>query len=384
MTAQPDIIWNEQCLGIRIGEQVCTYLKKHDAEYQRLQNKILELTEKYPVIETFMESNQSISLTEEEHKAVHRYFQLESEKEMIEEQYHFYMGQAQMILQETYTLANGIAIPKLGLGTWFIDNNKAAQAVRTAVELGYRLIDTAQAYGNERGVGEGIRTCGLKREELFVASKVAAEHKTYEDAARSIDETLEKMGLTYLDQMLIHSPQPWREFRAEKRYFQENRAVWRGLEDAQAAGKVRVIGVSNFLRDDLENLLTGCRVRPAVNQLLLHIAGTDLPLLDYCTRQDIRVEAYSPIAHGEALKNPAITAMAEKYGVSVPQLCIRYVLQLGAVALPKTADPGHMRSNAAVDFAISPEDMETLRSMEHLTDYGDYNGFPVFSGKPLA
>ena len=286
--------------------------------------------------------------------------------------------------KETYTLANGIAIPKLGLGTWFIDNNKAAQAVRTAAELGYRLIDTAQAYGNERGVGEGIRTCGLKREELFVASKVAAEHKTYEDAARSIDETLEKMCLTYLDQMLIHSPQPWREFRAEKRYFQENRAVWRALEDAQAAGKVRVIGVSNFLRDDLENLLTGCRVRPAVNQLLLHIAGTDLPLLDYCTRQDIRVEAYSPIAHGEALKNPAIAAMAEKYGVSVPQLCIRYVLQLGAVALPKTADPGHMRSNAAVDFAISPEDMETLRSMEHLTDYGDYNGFPVFSGKPLA
>lgn len=189
-----------------------------------------------------------------------------------------------MILQETYTLANGIAIPKLGLGTWFIDNNKAAQAVRTAVELGYRLIDTAQAYGNERGVGEGIRTCGLKREELFVASKVAAEHKTYENAARSIDETLEKMGLTYLDQMLIHSPQPWREFRAERRYFQENRAVWRALEDAQAAGKMRVIGVSNFLRDDLENLLTGCRVRPAVNQLLLHIAGTDLPLLDYCTR----------------------------------------------------------------------------------------------------
>ena len=179
-------------------------------------------------------------------------------------------------------------------------------------------------------------------------------------------------------------PKAWAVFRAEKRYFQENRAVWRALEDAQAAGKVRVIGVSNFLRDDLENLLTGCRVRPAVNQLLLHIAGTDLPLLDYCTRQDIRVEAYSPIAHGEALKNPAITAMAEKYGVSVPQLCIRYVLQLGAVALPKTADPGHMRSNAAVDFAISPEDMETLRSMEHLTDYGDYNGFPVFSGKPLA
>lgn len=258
------------------------------------------------------------------------------------------------------------------------------RAVRTAAELGYRLIDTAQAYGNERGVGEGIRTCGLKREELFVASKVAAEHKTYEDAARSIDETLEKMCLTYLDQMLIHSPQPWREFRAEKRYFQENRAVWRALEDAQAAGKVRVIGVSNFLRDDLENLLTGCRVRPAVNQLLLHIAGTDLPLLDYWHPAGHPGGGLFPHRPRRGPENPAIAAMAEKYGVSVPQLCIRYVLQLGAVALPKTADPGHMRSNAAVDFAISPEDMETLRSMEHLTDYGDYNGFPVFSGKPLA
>ena len=277
-----------------------------------------------------------------------------------------------MILQETYKLGNGTKIPKLGLGTWCIDNDKAAQTVRTAVTLGYRLIDTAQAYKNEQGVGEGIRSCSVSREELFVASKVAAELKTYEAAAASIEETLEKMGLDYLDQMIIHAPQPWNEFRDTKRYFAENKAVWRALEDAQAAGKVRVIGVSNFLRDDLENLLTGCRVRPAVNQLLLHIAGTGLPLLDYCTQQDIRVEAYSPIAHGEALKNPAITAMAEKYGVSVPQLCIRYVLQLGAVALPKTADPGHMRS------------METLRSMEHLTDYGDYNGFPVFSGKPLA
>ena len=111
-----------------------------------------------------------------------------------------------MILNETYPLANGVQIPKLGLGTWFIDDAKAAEAVRAAVKLGYRLIDTAQAYGNERGVGEGVRTCGVHREALFVASKVAAELKTYEDAAKSIDETLEKMGLDYLDQMIIHSP----------------------------------------------------------------------------------------------------------------------------------------------------------------------------------
>ena len=289
-----------------------------------------------------------------------------------------------MILKESYELGNDLRIPKLGLGTWFIEDDKAAAAVRNAVERGYRLIDTAQAYGNERGVGEGVRSCGLPREALFVASKVAAELKTYDEAAKSIEETLEKMGLSYLDQMIIHSPQPWSEFRVEKRYFEENKAVWRALEDAQAAGKVRVIGVSNFLQDDLENLLADCRVKPMVNQILLHISNTDLALVDFCKARGIQVEAYSPIAHGEALKNPFIAAMAQKYGVSAAQLCIRYVLQLGAVALPKTADPAHMASNAAVDFEISAEDMQVLCRMPRIADYGQFNIFPVFSGKPLA
>lgn len=255
-----------------------------------------------------------------------------------------------MILQETYRLENGVQIPKLGLGTWFIEDENAAQAVRDAVAAGYRLIDTAQAYGNERGVGEGLRTCGLPREQLFVTSKVAAEAKSYEAAARSIDETLAKIGLEYLDMMIIHSPQPWAEFRVENRYFAENKEVWRALEDAYAAGKLRAIGVSNFLRDDLENLLEDCRIKPMVNQILLHITNTDRALLDFCREQGILVEAYSPIAHGEALKNPAITQMARKYNVTPAQLCIRYVLQLGTVALPKTANPAHMRDNGAVDF----------------------------------
>lgn len=289
-----------------------------------------------------------------------------------------------MILNETYSLANDVKIPKLGLGTWFIDDDKTAEAVRNAVKLGYRLIDTAQAYGNERGVGEGVRTCGVPREELFVASKVAAELKTYGAAMESIDETLEKMGLTYLDQMIIHSPQPWNEFRVEKRYFEENKEVWRALEDAQSAGKVKVIGVSNFLKDDLENLLSGCRIKPMVNQILLHISNTDLALVDFCKAQGILVEAYSPIAHGEALKNPAIAEMAKKYGVSAAQLCIRYVIQLGTVALPKTANTARMESNAAVDFSISDKDMDTLRHMERIADYGEFDIFPVYSGKPLA
>ena len=283
------------------------------------------------------------------------------------------------MLKETYTLNNGQTIPKLGLGTWFIADEAATDAVRSAVELGYRLIDTAQAYGNERGVGEGVRTCGVPREQLFVASKVAAEHKSYESAAKSIDETLGKIGLTYLDQMIIHSPQPWGEFRNENRYFAENKEVWRALEDAQAAGKVKTIGVSNFLPDDLDNLLADCRVKPAVNQILLHIANTNTELLEYCRQHEILVEAYSPIAHGEALKNPAITAMAEKYGVSAAQLCIRYVIQLGTVALPKTANPAHMQDNAAVDFTISPADMDTLIHMPKQESYGEYDIFPVFN-----
>lgn len=153
-----------------------------------------------------------------------------------------------MIFEESYTLHNGVAIPKLALGTWFIDDDKAAEAVRAAVNIGYRHIDTAQAYGNERGVGEGIRTCGIDRKDIFVTSKVAAENKSYASAMESIDKTLETMGLAYLDMMIIHSPQPWVEVnQSEDRYYKENREVWRALEDALEAGKLRAIGVSNFL-----------------------------------------------------------------------------------------------------------------------------------------
>ena len=167
-----------------------------------------------------------------------------------------------MILNEKYTLSNGVEIPKLGLGTWMIPDEQTDEAVRKAVALGYRHIDTAQAYGNEAGVGRGIKSCGVKRDELFITSKVAAEHKSYETAAKSIDETLKKTGLDYLDMMIIHSPQPWAEFRGEKRYFEENKETWRALEDAYKTGKLRAIGVSNFLIDDLENLLVSVEIKP--------------------------------------------------------------------------------------------------------------------------
>lgn len=283
---------------------------------------------------------------------------------------------------KTVKLNNGVEIPQLGLGTWFIDDENAAEAVKKAVKLGYRHFDTAQAYGNECGVGEGIRTCGVPREDLFVVSKVAAEQKSYEEAKAGIDETLSKMGLDYLDMMIIHSPQPWVEVnQSENRYIEENREVWRALEEAYKAGKLRAIGISNFQIEDIESLMETAEIKPMVNQILLHISNTPLELVEYCQKKDIVVEAYSPIAHGEILNQPEIKAMADKYGVTVPQLCIRYTLQLGAISLPKTGNPEHMESNAKVDFEISAEDMEVLKNFKKIERYGASSGFPVYGGK---
>ncbi|WP_431783861.1 aldo/keto reductase [Streptomyces chumphonensis] len=283
------------------------------------------------------------------------------------------------ILNETYTLSNGVEIPRLGLGTWFIDDDRVADAVRGAVEIGYRNVDTAQAYGNERGVGEAVRTSGVPRDDLFVSTKLAAEIKDYDRALAAIDGSLATLGLDHIDLMLIHSPQPWDDFRGGD-YAQGNREAWRALEDAHRAGKLRSIGVSNFQRHDLENILQGATVVPHANQLLVHAGNTPTDLLDYCESKQILVEAYSPIAHGAILKNTEVQAMAQKYGVSVPQLCIRYTLQLGAVSLPKTANPEHMRSNAEVDFEISGDDMDVLRDLRDV-DYGEHSVFPVYSGK---
>lgn len=220
--------------------------------------------------------------------------------------------------------------------------------MRQAANLGYRHVDTAEAYANERGVGEGVRTCGVHRAEMFVTTKLAAEHKDYQSAAQAIDGSLE---------------------------------AWRALTNAYKAGKLRAIGVSNFRKEDIDNLWDNAEVKPMVNQVLCHISNTPLDIIEYCQAKGIVMEAYSPVAHGEALKNPTIAKMAEKYGVTVPQLCIRYDLQLNMVTLPKTANPEHMRANADVDFQISAEDMEALKHVEKIESYGDSSYFPVYGGK---
>ena len=285
------------------------------------------------------------------------------------------------IFDETLTMNNGLKIPKMALGVWEIPDTQTPKAVEEAVKIGYRHIDTAQAYGNERGVGEGVKNSSVAGDEIFINSKVAAEIKNYKEAKTSIDETLDKMELDYLDMMIIHNPQPWNKVnQSSDRHFEGNLETWRAMEDAVKEGKLRTIGVSSFEKEDLDNIIKNSSTKPAVNQILVHIGETPMDLINYSQENDIVVEAFSPIAHGAALNNPQVKQMADKYGVSVPQLCIRYDWQLNCVVLPKSANPEHMKSNAEIDFKISDEDMAELKKCTPV-DYGKADIVPVFGGK---
>ena len=286
-----------------------------------------------------------------------------------------------MIFEETFTLNNGVKIPKLALGTWEIPDNEVAAPVKNALKMGYRHIDTAQAYHNEKGVGQGIKDSGISRDQIFVNSKVEAEIKNYQEAKKSIDETLTRMDLDYLDMMIIHNPQPWKEVnQSDDRHFEGNLETWRALTDAMKEGKLRAIGVSSFQPKDLQNLFDNSDVKPMVNQILCHIGATPKKLINFCQEHDIVVESFSPVAHGEALTNNTIKSMAEKYQVSVAQLCIRYDWQLNTVVLPKSVNPEHMKQNSELNFEISDVDMKTLENI-HNFDYGTSSHFPVFGGK---
>lgn len=269
------------------------------------------------------------------------------------------------MLKETFKIANGVEIPKIGFGTWQIPDEIAKQCVLSAIKVGYRHIDTAAAYQNEEGVGQGIRASKMARKDLFVTSKIPAELKTFEAAKASIEKSLKKLDIGYIDLMLIHAPRPWAEMRhdAGKKYFSENIEVWKALEDAYKAGKIKSIGVSNFEIEDLQNLFDHCDIRPQVNQVLMHIGHTPKELLAFCHNNGIVVEGYSPIATGRLLGNAEVEAYASKYGVTLPQLCVRYLLQLDVLPLPKTTHEEFMIENAKVDFVISPEDMERLSNL---------------------
>lgn len=210
------------------------------------------------------------------------------------------------LLKETFTLNNGIGIHKIGLGTWQSAPEDAYNATRYALKNGYLHIDTAYVYGNQREIGQAIKDSGIDRAKLFITSKIPAEWKTYEESIKAIDESLEQLGVDYIDLMLIHAPRPWSEmfeYPIVNRYYEENSEMWRALEDAYKIGKLKSIGVSNFDVDDLEHLLEKATVTPAVNQIIYHIGNTNPEVLEFCQKNGILVESYSPIATGRLLGN---------------------------------------------------------------------------------
>ena len=264
----------------------------------------------------------------------------------------------------TISLPNVVQIPLLALGTWLIPDDRVGAAVSSALDIGYRHIDSAQGYENERGVGEAVRKSGINREDIFVTSKVLAEIKDYDGAARSIDRSLKVSGLDYIDLMLIHCPQPWAEFnKSPDRCVEGNRAVWRAMTDAYKAGKLRAIGVSNFSETDIDSLWEAAEVKPMVNQVSCCVGNTPRALIDHCTSKGMIMEAYCPLGHGNVIGNRKIAAYADKYSVTTAQLCVRYCIQLGMPALPKTENPAHMANNADLDFVISEEDMKALENL---------------------
>jgi diketogulonate reductase-like aldo/keto reductase len=267
-------------------------------------------------------------------------------------------------LQDTFTLNNGVKIPQIGFGTWQIpDGNATYDAVSFALANGYRHIDTALAYGNETSVGRAVRDSGIPRSEIFVTSKLPGEIKGYDEALAGFETTMRALQLEVLDLYLIHAPWPWEQMGED--FSAQNKDVWRAFEKIYATGRVRAIGVSNFEVADLASILDGCKIKPMVNQIKFFIGNTQNEIADFCHRNGIQIEGFSPLATGAILENVDVLRLAERYGKSVSQICIRYVLQKGVVALPKSTHPARILQNTDIGFEISSEDMAYL---DGLTD----------------
>ncbi len=265
------------------------------------------------------------------------------------------------LLSETYILYNGVKIPKIGFGTWQISNAAVYDAVSVALKIGYRHIDTARAYGNEENVGKAVRDSKLKREKVFVTSKLPAEIKGFKEAKVSFEKTMHNLGFSYLDLFLIHAPWPWNDKGRD--CTGGNIASWKAMEELYRQGKVRAIGVSNFSVTDINAIIENCEIVPMVNQIRLYIGHMQEELTEFCHRHNILVEAYSPLATGRILKNEAIREVAKQYGVSVAQICIRYLLQKDLLPLPKSTHSNRIAENAEVGFTINEVDMKMLDAM---------------------
>lgn len=270
-----------------------------------------------------------------------------------------------MIKNEYFVLNNGVKIPAIGFGTWQVaDGEEAYSSCLNALKYGYRHIDTAFAYGNEQSVARAIKDSGLSREEVFITTKLPADIKDYDGAIEHIEASLKNLATEYIDLYLIHAPWPWSDVGGD--YSEGNIAVWRAMIELYNAGKLLAIGVSNFHVKDIKAIVDATGAVPAVNQIRYFIGNTQNEISDYCQANGILIEAYSPLATGAIVENSDLAKIAEKYGVSIPQLCIRFCIENGTLPLPKSVNEQRIMANLDVDFKIEREDMNYLNSLYHI------------------
>ena len=270
-----------------------------------------------------------------------------------------------MVRNEFFTLNNGIKIPAIGFGTWQVaEGEEGYNSCLAALKAGYRHIDTAFAYGNEPSVARALKDSGLSRADVFLTTKLPADIKSYDGAREHFEASLKNLDTDYIDLYLIHAPWPWSDVGSD--CTEGNIATWRAMIDIYKEGKVRAIGVSNFHVKDIKALIEATGFVPAVNQIRYFIGNTQDEITQYCQENGILVEAYSPLATGALVEHNELVSMAVKYGVTIPQLCIRFCIENKTLPLPKSVNEARIKSNLDIDFEISKEDMAHLNSLYHI------------------
>lgn len=265
-------------------------------------------------------------------------------------------------LTDYYVLSNGVKIPCVGFGTWQTpDGETAVSAVKAALSAGYRHIDGAAAYHNEESVGEGIKQSGVAREDIFITSKLQNSDHGYESTLKAFDKTIKDLDIDYLDLYLIHWPNPIK-FRAQ--WKQANAGTWKAFEELYKAGKIRSIGVSNFLPHHIDAIMETAEIQPMVNQIRLCPGETQPKVSQYCKDRQILLEAYSPLGTGLVFDVPEMKAFAQKYNKSIAQICIRWSLQMGYLPLPKSVTASRIEQNADIfDFELSAADVTAIAGL---------------------
>lgn len=266
-------------------------------------------------------------------------------------------------LTDAYKLSNGVDIPCIGFGTWQTPNGEVAiESVKEALAAGYRHIDTAAAYGNEEGVGIALRESGIPREEIFVTSKLNNPMHGYDNTMAAFEETMRQLGLEVLDLYLIHWPNP---IKFRDHWQEANAGTWKAFEELYEAGRIRAIGISNFREHHIEALMQTAKIPPMVNQIHLCPGDTQDNLVAFCRARGMLLEAYSPLGVGAIFQVPEMKALAEKYGRTIAQICIRWSLQMSFLPLPKSVTPARIRENTEVfDFSLSSEDVRAIAALK--------------------